>query len=151
MKGKISKMIIAVGIFVMALVGAATQGVAQPVYADDNTESCTCTYPDGSTAQGTKTKTAILGNGTSTGCECGKGEGIISILSFVVNILTIGVGVLGMIGITIVGIQYITAGGNEEKTRKAKRRMFEIVLGLAAYVVVYALLSWLIPGFTVGL
>jgi len=154
MKKKMSKMIIAVGFFVMALMGAVTvnQGLAQPVYAEnDNTESCTCTKPDGTIVQGTKTKTAILGNGTETGCECGKGEGVISILSFVVNILTIGVAILGMIGITIVGIQYITAGGSEEKTRKAKRRMFEIVLGLAAYVVVYALLSWLIPGFTVGL
>ena len=38
-----------------------------------------------------------------------------------------------------------TAGGSEEKTRKAKRRMFEIVIGLVAYVVLYAFVKWLIP------
>ena len=61
--------------------------------------------------------------------------------------MTIGVGILGVLGITIVGIQYLTAGGNEEKTRKAKRRLFEIVLGLAVYVAIYAILQWLLPGF----
>ena len=59
--------------------------------------------------------------------------------------MTVGVGILGVIGITIVGIQYLTAGGNEEKTRKAKRRMFEIVIGLVVYVVFYAFLKWLMP------
>jgi hypothetical protein len=41
----------------------------------------------------------------------------------------------------------LTAKGNEEQVKKAKRRIAEIVLGLAAYVTVYALLSWLLPGF----
>ena len=79
---------------------------------------------------------------------CGRADdGIACILNLVVNIMTIGIGVLGVLGITIVGVQYLTAGDNEEKTRKAKRRMFEIVIGLVAYVAVYALLSWLIPDF----
>lgn len=80
-------------------------------------------------------------------CSCesdgGDGGGIMHILTLVRDIMTIGVGILGVIGITIVGIQYLTAGGNEEKTRKAKRRLFEIVIGLVAYVFIYALLSWL--------
>ena len=61
--------------------------------------------------------------------------------------MTIGVGVLGVIGITLVGLQYLTAGGNEEKTRKAKRRMFEIMIGIVAYVILYSVLNWLIPDF----
>ena len=64
----------------------------------------------------------------------------------ILDIMTVGVGVLGIIGITIVGIQYLTAGGSEDKTRKAKRRMFEIVIGLVAYVLIYAILKWLMPG-----
>ena len=80
-------------------------------------------------------------------CDDGKGSSIFSTLNLVVNIMTIGIGALGVLGITIVGIQYLTAGGNEEQTRKAKRRMFEIVIGLVAYVLVYALLDWLIPDF----
>ena len=94
--------------------------------------------------------TAILG---SNGCSCEsgktaeKGEGITNVLKLVVEIMTIGIGILGVLGITIVGVQYLTAGGNEEQTRKAKRRMFEIVIGLVAYVLIYALLVWLIPDF----
>lgn len=76
-----------------------------------------------------------------------RGGGIICLLELIVDVLSIGVGVLGVIGISVVGIQYLTAGGSEEKTRKAKRRMFEIIIGLAAYAVVYALLKFILPNF----
>ena len=80
-------------------------------------------------------------------CECGGGESTKEVLKLVVDIMSVLIGILGVIGITITGVQYLTAGGSEEKTRKAKRRMLEIVIGLAAYAVLYALLTWLLPGF----
>lgn len=115
-----------------------------PVLAADR-EPCSCYDATGhKTGDGTKPPTAILGD---SACDCGHGESIIGILNLIVNIMTIGIGVLGVIGITVVGLQYLTAGGNEEKTRKAKRRMFEIVIGIIAYVIMYSVLNWLIPGF----
>lgn len=69
------------------------------------------------------------------------------VLKLIVTILSIGVGILGVIGISVSGIQYLTAGGSEEKTRKAKRRIYEIVIGLALYAVIYFALQWLLPGF----
>lgn len=99
--------------------------IALPAFADDADANADCV------------DTAIL-NG------CGGIEGI---LELVVRVMTIGIGILGVIGITVAGIQYITAGGNEEQTRKAKRRLFEIVIGLAVYVVLYAALYWLVPDF----
>ena len=69
------------------------------------------------------------------------------VLKLVVDIMSVGIGILGVIGISISGVQYLTAGGNEEQTRKAKRRIFEIVIGLGIYVLIYALLQWLLPGF----
>ena len=75
-------------------------------------------------------------------------DGIMCILNLAVEIISIGVGILGVIGISVSGIQYLTAGGSEEKTRKAKRRIFEIVIGLAAYAVIYFLLKWLLPSFS---
>lgn len=88
----------------------------------------------------------------SNGEKCLKtdddGSNIIAILNLVVDILSIGIGILGVIGITLVGVQYLTAGGDEAKTRKSKQRMFEIVIGLVTYVVLYAALKWLLPGFT---
>lgn len=89
--------------------------------------------------------TSILGGGEV--CDDGKGSSIRDILNLVVDIMTIGIGILGVVGISIVGIQYLTAGGNEEKTRKAKRRLFEIVIGLVAYAVIYFLLKWLLPSY----
>lgn len=75
-------------------------------------------------------------------------EGIMHVLRLVVDIMSAVIIVAAVIGIVVVGIQYLTAGGNEEQTRKAKRRLFEIVIGITAYVLMYALLRWLLPGFT---
>lgn len=80
-------------------------------------------------------------------CEKGDGSGIKNLLKYAVNVLTIGVGILAAIGIAVSGVQYLTAGGNEEQTRKAKRRLFEIVIGVVAYGLIYAALFWLLPGF----
>ncbi len=88
-------------------------------------------------------ETSILGNGQV--CD-NEGDSIINVLKLVVDIMSIGIGILGVIGITIVGIQYLTAGGSEEKTRKAKRRLFEIIIGLVAYAIIYGILQWLNVG-----
>lgn len=74
------------------------------------------------------------------------GDGIICVLQLVVNIFTIGAGVLGVLGITIAGIQYLTAGDNAAQVTKAKRRLFEIAIGLALFGALYVLLKWLVPG-----
>ena len=119
-------------------VAVAPLAFSTPTFAADGTTSCTC---DGG-GTGTMTEGAILSY-----CDCGHGESVKAVINLVINILSVGVGIIGAAGITIVGIQYLTAGGNEEQTRKAKRRLLEIVLGLAFYAVAYALLAWLLPGF----
>lgn len=93
--------------------------------------------------------TSILGGGQVCEDDPNNGGKTIfeNILSPALDIMTVGIGIIGAIGITVVGIQYMTAGDNEEQTRKAKRRMFEIVIGIAVYVLAYALLKWLLPGF----
>lgn len=87
-------------------------------------------------------KAAIL-----TGCAEDEEDGIGCILRLVIDIMTIGIGIFGVIGITICGIQYLTAGGSEEQTRKAKRRLFEIIIGLVVYAAGYLILRFLLPGF----
>ena len=91
---------------------------------------------------------AILTKCYDEGENSQNGRGIICVILLVVDILSVLVGIAGVIGIVYMGIQYLTAGGNEEKTRKAKRRLFEIVIGIVAYALVYALLKWLLPGFS---
>lgn len=107
---------------------------------------CTCTVVENGvkvTKEGQTMKGAIL----QDICDCGGGEGVMAILNIVVNIFTVAIGILAAVGIAITGTQYLTAGPNEEKTRKAKRRLIEIVIGVAAYVLIYSLLVWLLPGF----
>ena len=99
-----------------------------PVFADGNDRHCV--------------STSILGEDHEV-CDDGEGGSIIHILDLVVEIMSIGVGILGVIGISIVGVQYLTAGGSEEKTRKAKRRLLEIVIGLVVYAIFYAILTFL--------
>ena len=77
--------------------------------------------------------TVLIKKCDSIGCLLTKGIDIFSVI----------IGIVGVIGIVIFGIQYMTAGGNEEKTRKAKRRLLELVIGLVVYVVMYAVLTWL--------
>ncbi len=134
MKNIIKKALISLAIIIGGSFIAVPTLAPAPVYAEEN----------GGCAEGC-VPTAILGEGH---CVCdNNGDSITNILKLVVRIMTVGVGILAAIGITIVGIQYLTAGGNEEQTRKAKRRLFEIVIGLVAYVLIYAILEWLLPSF----
>lgn len=89
---------------------------------------------------------ADCGDVETTIIDCGDEDPICHILNLVVEIMTIGIGILGVIGIVIAGIQYLTGGGNEEKIRKAKRRLFELVIGVALYVVLTSVIAWLNPG-----
>lgn len=76
----------------------------------------------------------------------GEGCGVYTILNIVVDTLSIGVGILAIIGIVIVGIRYLTAKGDIAQTKKAKQRMLQIVIGLVVYALFYAGVQWLLPG-----
>lgn len=83
------------------------------------------------------------GSGTA---EANKGDGIYCVLNLALNILTYGVGIAGTIGIVITGVQYLTARDNEQQLVKAKSRLFNIVIGLALYAAMWAILQFLLPG-----
>lgn len=96
--------------------------------------------------------TSILGNSTGSdgekcSCDDGKGSGISDVLKLVIRVMTVGIGVFAVIGITIAGVQYLTAGDKEEQVRKSKRRIIEIIIGVIVFVLLYTILSWLIPDF----
>ena len=74
------------------------------------------------------------------------GCGVFMILNLVIDILTFGIAIAATIGVTVSGITYLTAKDNEQQTTKAKRRIYEIVIGLVAYAVLYAALKFLLPG-----
>ncbi len=80
------------------------------------------------------------------GISCGDENGVWELLSLILNIMTAGVVVLAIVGITISGIQWLTARDNESQIVKAKSRIFNVVLGLVVWAVMWLVLSWLIPG-----
>ncbi|MBR3324138.1 hypothetical protein IKG24_01180 [Candidatus Saccharibacteria bacterium] len=104
-------------------------------------------YADGEEDPAPAEGAAILTDCWNQGKNSRNGGGIMCVVRLVVDILSVLVGIVGVIGIVVVGIQYLTAGGNEEQTRKAKRRLFEIVIGIMAYVLIRAILGWVSPSF----
>lgn len=94
------------------------------------------------TESGRVAETTFFGNIEDDGSGCG----VFTILNLIVDIFSIGIVILAVIGVTIVGIKYLTASGNEEQTRKAKTQMFQIVIGLVTYAVLYIGVQWLTPG-----
>ena len=90
---------------------------------------------------------AKCGGADTSLIECDDSEGgIWHILSLAVDILSIGVGILGVIGILVAGIQFLTSKDNVAQNQKAKTRLFQITIGLAVYAVVFVFVEWLLPG-----
>ncbi len=91
-------------------------------------------------------KTAILqcdqtGKGTSA-----KDSGIWGILLIGLNILTGGIGIAAVGGIVYGAILYTSAGDRADQVKKAVSVITNVVIGLAAYGLMYILLNFLIPG-----
>ena len=87
-------------------------------------------------------------NGVDTNileCEGGGDAGVWAILELVVEILSILIGIVAVIGIGIFGVQYLTSAGDAGRLNKAKNRMFGIVIGLVVYVLMWGFVQWLLP------
>ena len=74
------------------------------------------------------------------------GEGTIkNIIKFVVDTMTIGISILGTVGIIWSGYLIMTARDNAEQVKKAKNRIIEIVIGLTLWVLLALLITLLLP------
>jgi hypothetical protein len=70
---------------------------------------------------------------------------IVVYLRYLIQFLTAGVGLVITIMIVLGGVQYITAGENSQKVQAAKQKIFNAVLALILFILMYALLSYLVP------
>lgn len=68
------------------------------------------------------------------------------LLILILNILTVGIGIVavGMVGYA--GFLYATAGDSAEQTKNAKEMIRNVVIGIILYGVMYVGLNFLIPG-----
>lgn len=83
--------------------------------------------------------------GVNYGVYTGLGQKDIRVT--VANIINVALGLLGIVAVVIVligGFEWMTAGGNEEKTGEAKKRIVAGVIGLAIILSAYAIASFVI-------
>jgi len=60
--------------------------------------------------------------------------------------LAVGVGVIVVIMVIMGGVQYATAGGDSQAVANARKKIFNAVLALVTFILLYALLNWIVPG-----
>lgn len=82
---------------------------------------------------------------TSEGTDA-RNSGIWGVLLIVLNILTAGVGIAAVGGIVYGSILYTTASDNSQQTQKAIEVIRNVIIGLAAYGLMYLFLNFIIPG-----
>jgi hypothetical protein len=81
--------------------------------------------------------------GAGTGAE----DNVIFVyMKYIINFLAVGVGIAVAVSIVIAGFQYITSEGNPQKLSGAKNRLFHAIVALILFILMYALLQYLIPG-----
>lgn len=118
------------------VLGVATIATPAPAMASDGpSQHSQTTHNTSSTA-----KTAIL---KSCANDNGSGSGIMCLLKQGLEILSWVIGALGFAALVFVGFQYLTAGDNEEQVRKSKRRIVEIVVGVALFLLANVIVQWL--------
>ena len=106
---------------------------------------------DGNHSTSTSTSTSKSCAGVETSiidCDAGNenGEAVGELLLKAVKIMTGMIAALAVLGVIIAGYQYMMSSGDAAKTAKAKRRLYEIVIGLVVFALMYAALEFLVPG-----
>jgi hypothetical protein len=90
-------------------------------------------------------KTAIISCNAGSG-KSAKDSAIWQVLLVILNILTAGIGILGVGGIVYGSILYASASDKAEQTKKAIEIITNVVIGIVAYGLMYLVLNFLIPG-----
>ena len=112
-KTKWNLKMLAAALLVVMLAGFMTTIITQPVMAE-------C-------------ETAILPKDW-----CDGDNDIMDVVKFVANTLGAGITVVGIIGIVICGVTYLTARDNEAQVAKAKKRLMDVIIGLVIWILFWA-------------
>lgn len=84
------------------------------------------------------------------GEKCLENNPIIVWLNFFINVFAAVIGVGAVAMLIFAGVQYTTAADNPSQVEAAKKKIGAVVLGLVAFIFLYAFLNWLIPGGVIG-
>jgi ABC-type maltose transport system permease subunit len=78
--------------------------------------------------------------------ECLEKNPIVKWINWGINLVAGIVGVGAVLMIIWAGIQYTTARDNAQAVAAAKQKIINVVIGIAAFIFLYAFLNWLVPG-----
>ena len=105
-----------------------------------------CALPDGSTDGGivnlNNQPTCCPQGQSSTPQECLYAKYVNPLVRF----LGAAVGLVVVITMVYGGIEYITAAGDPQRLAAARKRIMSALVGLLAYILLYAFLQFIIPG-----
>lgn len=90
--------------------------------------------------------TSIISCPQGSGGTTVQTTGVWGILVLAIQIMTAGVGVLAVGGVVYGSILYTSAGDSAEKVSKAREVIRNVVIGILAYALMFALLNYIIPG-----
>ncbi len=76
----------------------------------------------------------------------GDGGAIIYYLKLVLRLLNLLIGGIIILVLVIAGIQYITSMGDPTNVKNAKKRISNAVIALILYLMMFAILNFLVPG-----
>jgi len=83
----------------------------------------------------------------SNGCTNGDCSGLITkYINPLIKLLTVLIGIIISISIVVAGIQYGSAAGDPSKVTAARKRIWNAVLALVAYIFLAGFLNFIIPG-----
>ncbi len=117
--------------------------------ADEQSEGEVCLKKVGGKCVGIEPVTNECGQAKVNLVACGKDTGNVAlnnILKIAVIILSIVVGIAAVGGLAWASILYSKAEDNEGNVSEAKTLIQNIVIGLLLYVLLVALINWLVPG-----
>ena len=78
--------------------------------------------------------------------SCGTSNvGITCLVTTILNFLSVAVGIAVVVGITVGGITYSTAGGNPAKVKKGGAIIGSALGGLVLFFLMYAIINFLLP------
>lgn len=72
--------------------------------------------------------------------------GLWGLLIIAINILTAGIGIAAIAGIVYGIVLYTTSSGDPAGVKKAMEVIRNVVIGIAAYALMFSFLQWIIPG-----
>ena len=89
----------------------------------------------------------------ATGCTSGNASACLQgskimtdVVKPAINILSGLVLIAATIMIIVAGIMYSSSGGDPAKVTKAKTMITNVIIGIVAYIFLWAFIQWLIPG-----